>query len=29
MDKLYHQLAALSKEYGAAKLVLFGSRARG
>ena len=29
MDELYHQLAALSKEYGAAKLVLFGSRARG
>lgn len=29
MDKLYKSLAELAKQYGAAKLVLFGSRARG
>lgn len=29
MDKLYNQLAALAHRYGARRLVLFGSRARG
>ena len=29
MEQLYQQLAALDKQYGAKKLVLFGSRARG
>lgn len=29
MDKLYSQLAALAQQYGAQRLVLFGSRARG
>lgn len=29
MDQLYHQLAALAARYGAQRLVLFGSRARG
>lgn len=29
MEQLYQQLAALAKRYGAKKLVLFGSRARG
>lgn len=29
MDQIYRQLAALAKQYGAKKLVLFGSRARG
>lgn len=29
MDKLYVQLAALAKQFGARRLVLFGSRARG
>ena len=29
MDKLYVQLAALAKRFGAHRLVLFGSRARG
>lgn len=29
MNALYTQLAALAKKYGARRLVLFGSRARG
>ena len=29
MQDLYRQLAALAKQYGAQKMVLFGSRARG
>lgn len=29
MDQIYRQLAALAKQYGAKKLVLFGSRSRG
>lgn len=29
MEELYSQLAALAKRYGAKRLVLFGSRARG
>ena len=29
MNELYHQLAALAAHYGAQRLVLFGSRARG
>lgn len=29
MEQLYQQLAALARRYGAKKLVLFGSRARG
>lgn len=29
MEPLYQQLAALARQYGAQKLVLFGSRARG
>lgn len=29
MEELYTQLAALSQQYGAKRLVLFGSRARG
>lgn len=29
MEKLYQQLAALAQRYGAQRLVLFGSRARG
>lgn len=29
MEQLYHQLAALARQYGAQRLVLFGSRARG
>ena len=29
MEDLYRQLAALAQKYGAQKLVLFGSRARG
>ena len=29
MEELYNQLAALAKRYGAKRLVLFGSRARG
>ena len=29
MEELYSQLAALAKHYGAKRLVLFGSRARG
>lgn len=29
MDQIYPQLAALAQKYGAQKLVLFGSRARG
>ena len=29
MEELYHQLAALARQYGAKRLVLFGSRARG
>lgn len=29
MQNLYRQLAALARQYGAHKLVLFGSRARG
>ncbi len=29
MEELYNQLAALAKRYGARRLVLFGSRARG
>lgn len=29
MSDLYHQLAALARQYGAQRLVLFGSRARG
>ncbi len=29
MEQLYRQLAALARQYGAQRLVLFGSRARG
>ena len=29
MEQLYHQLAALARQYSAQRLVLFGSRARG
>ena len=29
MEQLYQQLAALARQYGAKRLVLFGSRARG
>lgn len=29
MEQLYQQLAALARQYGAQRLVLFGSRARG
>ena len=29
MEKIYQSIAALAQEYGAAKVVLFGSRARG
>ena len=29
MEQLYSQLAALARRYGAKRLVLFGSRARG
>ena len=29
MQRLYSQLAALARQYGARRLVLFGSRARG
>ena len=29
MEELYSQLAALARRYGAKRLVLFGSRARG
>ena len=29
MEELYNQLAALARRYGAQRLVLFGSRARG
>ena len=29
MEQLYHQLAVLAHRYGAQRLVLFGSRARG
>lgn len=29
MEQLYHQLAALARQYDAQRLVLFGSRARG
>ena len=29
MDKLYKQIAKIGRQYGAAKVVLYGSRARG
>nr|WP_326216262.1 nucleotidyltransferase domain-containing protein [uncultured Oscillibacter sp.] len=29
MEQIYHQLGALARQYGARKLILFGSRARG
>ena len=29
MEELYNQLAALARQHGARRLVLFGSRARG